>query len=116
MRRHTDFTYQILNRVRGFSQLADLAAAHHERVDGKGYHRHIQGGELPASARLLAVADQYEALTATRPYRDALLPEKALQILEAQVGTGIDPVAFEALRTLVVNGMAPEPAKPNLSH
>lgn len=112
MRRHTDYTFRILQRVQGFSQLADLASAHHERLDGKGYHRAIRGGELPASARLLAVADQYEALTASRPYRDALLPEKALQILEEQVGTGIDTQAFEALRAMVQKGLAPEAAQP----
>jgi putative nucleotidyltransferase with HDIG domain len=101
MRKHTGYTYQILNRVNGFRNLADLASAHHERPDGKGYHRHISGGELPPAARLLAVADQYEALTASRPYRDALLPQRALEILEQQVGTGIDSVAFQALRAML---------------
>jgi putative nucleotidyltransferase with HDIG domain len=110
MKAHTDYTYKILERVQGFSHLADIASAHHERLDGGGYHRHLPGGELPAAARLLAVADQYEALTAARPYRDALLPEKALQILEKQVGTGIDPAAFDALKTIVQKGMAPDPA------
>lgn len=107
MREHTAYTYSILDRVNGFRHLANLASAHHERLDGKGYHRHFTGGELPASARLLAVADQYEALTASRPYRDALLPEKALQILQTQVGTGIDSQAYEALRVIVEKGMAP---------
>ncbi len=103
MRRHTAFTYRILERVNGFSHLADLASAHHERPDGRGYHRALGGGELPASARLLAVADQYEALTANRPYRAALLPEQALRILEEQVGTGIDEPAYEALRAIIAN-------------
>jgi HD-GYP domain-containing protein (c-di-GMP phosphodiesterase class II) len=101
MRRHTAFTYRILQRVNGFSQIADLASAHHERPDGGGYHRAVSGGELSASARMLAVADQYEALTATRPYRAALLPEQALQILGDQVGTGIDEQAYEALRAML---------------
>lgn len=110
MKAHTDYTYKILERVQGFSHLAEVASAHHERLDGGGYHRHLPGGELPEAARLLAVADQYEALTASRPYRDALLPEKALQILQKQVGTGIDAGAFEALKTIVSKGMAPDPA------
>jgi putative nucleotidyltransferase with HDIG domain len=101
MRRHTAFTYRILQRVNGFSQIADLASAHHERPDGGGYHRAVSGGELSAGARMLAVADQYEALTATRPYRAALLPEQALQILGDQVGTGIDEQAYEALRAML---------------
>jgi putative nucleotidyltransferase with HDIG domain len=110
MKAHTDYTYKILERVQGFSHLAEVASAHHERLDGGGYHRHLPGGELPEAARLLAVADQYEALTASRPYRDALLPEKALQILQRQVGTGIDGVAFDALKSIVRKGMAPDPA------
>jgi HD-GYP domain-containing protein (c-di-GMP phosphodiesterase class II) len=87
-----------------------VASAHHERLDGRGYHRGIPGGELTAAARLLAVADQYEALTAVRPDRDALQPEAALRILERQVGTGIDAQAFDALRSAVGKGAVPAPA------
>jgi len=112
MRQHTAYTFRILERVKGFSHLADLASAHHERLDGKGYHRHINGAELPQAVRLLTVADQYEALTAYRPYRDALMPEKALQVLEEQVGTGIDSTAFEALRVMVHKGLVPEATRP----
>lgn len=101
MREHTLYTYSILKRVKGFSQLADLASAHHERVDGLGYHRSLPGGTLSLAARMLAVADQYEALTAARPYRTALSPQKAITMLEEQVGTGIDAQAFDALRALV---------------
>ncbi|MEX1071390.1 MAG: HD domain-containing phosphohydrolase [Anaerolineales bacterium] len=101
MRKHTAFTYSILQRVNGFSHLANMASAHHERLDGTGYHRHVKEDELPAGARVLAVADQYEALTAKRPYRAALLPEKALQILGEQVGTGIDGDAYGALRAMI---------------
>jgi putative nucleotidyltransferase with HDIG domain len=112
MRKHTDFTYRILERVQGFSQLADMASAHHERIDGNGYHRHVASGELSSAARLLAVADQYEALTAIRPYRGALAPEKALEILRSEVGTGIDPLAYEALRAIVEAGKVPPAAGP----
>jgi putative nucleotidyltransferase with HDIG domain len=116
MRTHTDYTYKILERVQGFSHLANVASAHHERLDGGGYHRALPGGELPQSARLLAVADQYEALTAVRPYRDAMLPEAALRILESEVGTAIDADAFEALKAIVQKGMAPDPAPPTETH
>lgn len=77
MRSHTEYTYRILQRVRGFSELAAVASAHHERLDGRGYHRGLPGGEVSAGARLLAVADQYEALTAARPYRQPLTPQEA---------------------------------------
>lgn len=111
IRKHPEFTYLILRRVNGFRHLADVASAHHERLDGKGYHRHLRENELPATARLLVVADQYEAMTATRPYREALPSTEALQILEAQVGTGVDGRAFRALRDLVAKGKAP-PSEP----
>lgn len=101
MRAHTVYTFGILQRVKGFSHLADLASAHHERLDGTGYHRSLPGTTLSLAARMLAVADQYEALTAKRPYRAAMAPEKAIGLLAEEVGTGIDPVAFEALRATV---------------
>ena len=107
IRKHTEYTYLILRRVNGFEQLADIASAHHERLDGNGYHRHLRRGELPAAALLLAVADKYEAMTSTRPYRAALPTAEVLQILEAQVGTGVDAHAFAALRDLVAKGRVP---------
>lgn len=110
MRSHTDYTYRILERVRGFRQLAQVASAHHERLDGSGYHRGLPGGEMSQDARLLAVADQYEALTAPRPYREPLSSDEALKLLEGQVGTGIDATAFQALRATVEKGGVPEPA------
>lgn len=110
MRSHTDYTYRILERVRGFRQLAQIASAHHERLDGRGYHRGLPGGEMPQGARLLAVADQYEALTAPRPYREPLSPEQALALLQKQVGTGIDPLAFQALQAAVQKGAVPDAA------
>ncbi|HRN49802.1 MAG TPA: HD domain-containing phosphohydrolase [Anaerolineales bacterium] len=110
MRSHTEYTYRILERVRGFRQLAQIASAHHERLDGRGYHRGLPGGEMPQEARLLAVADQYEALTAPRPYRSALTPQEALALLEKQVGTGIDPLAFQALQAAVQKGSVPDAA------
>lgn len=110
MRSHTEYTYRILERVRGFRQLAQVASAHHERLDGSGYHRGLPGGEMSQEARLLAVADQYEALTAPRPYRAPLTSDQALKLLEGQVGTGIDPLAFQALRSAVEKGGVPAPA------
>jgi putative nucleotidyltransferase with HDIG domain len=103
MRAHTDFTYRILSRVNGFSQLAEMASAHHERLDGRGYHRGVPGGELPLAARLLAVADQYEAMTADRPYRQPMPTEQVLGILADEVGRGIDGQAYGALSAYVAN-------------
>ena len=98
VRRHPDHTLRILERVAPFRDLAEVAAMHHERVDGGGYHRGVGGTELPLEARILAVADQFEALSAERPYRERLERAQVIAILERDLGTGIDPVVFAALR------------------
>lgn len=108
MRSHTEYTYRILERVRVFRELAEVASAHHERLDGTGYHRGLPSSEMSQQARLLAVADRYEALTAPRPYRKALLAAEALDLLQGEVGLGIDAVAFQALRTVVQRGVVPD--------
>lgn len=99
MRKHTDYTYHILQRVSGFRDLASMAAAHHERLDGKGYHLGLAGAKLGISERILAVADIFEALTAKRPYRQDLSRDEVMSILHKSVGTGICPVAFAGLQT-----------------
>jgi putative nucleotidyltransferase with HDIG domain len=104
MKRHTLYTQQILARVDGFKDLADLAASHHERLDGKGYHRGLTASELGTSSRILLVADMYEALSAKRPYRQDLSNEEVMTILSRDVGTGICPAVFEALKTYIVKG------------
>ena len=97
MRRHPELTVRILERVRAFQGLAELAGAHHERLDGRGYHRGVAAGGLPLAARVLAVADVCEALTADRPYRDGMAPDEALAIIRRDAGTALCPVAVEAL-------------------
>jgi HD-GYP domain-containing protein (c-di-GMP phosphodiesterase class II) len=98
VRRHPDHTLRILERVAPFRDLAEVAAMHHERVDGRGYHRGVGGAALPLEARILAVADQFEALSAERPYRERLDRAQVLAILERDLGTGIDADVFAALR------------------
>ena len=97
VRRHPEHTYQILARVTGLRGLAETAASHHERMDGRGYHRGIPAGTLPAAARVLVVADICDALSAERPYRDALPRERVLQIMRGDAGTGVCPDCFGAL-------------------
>ena len=70
-----------------------MAAAHHERLDGRGYHRGVPAGDLPVSARALAVADVFEALTADRPYRGPMDPDEALAIARRTPATSTSPVS-----------------------
>jgi HD-GYP domain-containing protein (c-di-GMP phosphodiesterase class II) len=67
-------------------------------LDGRGYHRRLDGTRLPWTARVLAVADICEAMSAKRPYRDAMPWEKIPEIMEGDVGSGIDAECFKALQ------------------
>ena len=78
-----------------------MAAFHHERWDGKGYPEGLHGEVIPLSARIMAVADVFDALTSPRVYKPAFPLEKALAIIEEGMGTQFDPVLqkyYEAAR------------------
>ncbi len=85
---HALVTEQLLRRVPILAELATVAAAAHERVDGSGYHRRSGGGVLGEAARVLAAADCYQAMTADRPHRPALTPADAAVALRAMVAAG----------------------------
>jgi HD-GYP domain-containing protein (c-di-GMP phosphodiesterase class II) len=101
MRMHALYTERILEHVQGFEWLAFAAAAHHERLDGRGYCRGLEGDQVPALSRVLAAADVYDALSTARPYRQALDPQEALAIMQRDAGSGFDPEVLEALRGVV---------------
>ncbi|MDO8185462.1 HD domain-containing phosphohydrolase [Conexibacter sp. JD483] len=100
IRMHAVYGEQILRPVRAFAAWSDDAAAHHERLDGRGYHRGLDGSRLSPFARTLAVADVFEALTAERPYRGPLAPDEALALMRREVGTAFCPHAFAALEAV----------------
>jgi HD-GYP domain-containing protein (c-di-GMP phosphodiesterase class II) len=101
MKMHAAHTETILSRISAFSELAPIAAAHHERLDGKGYPLGLKGDEIALETRIITVADIFDALTADRPYRPALPIDKALAIMSDMVGTAIDPDCFQALRQAI---------------
>jgi putative nucleotidyltransferase with HDIG domain len=94
---HPVHTLRILERAPCFADLADLAANHHEKLDGSGYPRSLDADDLDLPMRVLAVADVYEALTADRPYRALLRVEEALAIIDRDVPRRLDPDARTAL-------------------
>lgn len=98
MRKHPEYSQQILKQVDAFQTLADVAGGHHERLDGRGYHRGIAGPEIHWVTRVLTVADISEAMSAKRPYRDSMSWEQILQILTKDAGRGVDPDCLEALQ------------------
>lgn len=100
IRLHPTQTQRILGKVAAFAGIVETASAHHERLDGKGYHLGLTGERLTATARALAVADVYEALTADRPYRAGLTREDALALIRRQSGTALCPESVEALASI----------------
>jgi len=104
MREHPRYTAEILSRVEPFASLAAGAAAHHERRDGRGYHLGLAAEAIPPAARILAVADVFEALTAERPYRAAMAPDEALAVMAKDRGTAFFDEPLAALEWVVMGG------------
>jgi HD-GYP domain-containing protein (c-di-GMP phosphodiesterase class II) len=101
IKEHPLMTRRILERVPGFSELAPVASAHHERLDGRGYPCGLSADELTMPMRVLAVADVFEALTSERPYRQPCSPDRALEIMRSEVPQRLDRDAFAALEMLL---------------
>lgn len=106
MERHSVIGEEILRNVDDYGEIAEVVRSHHERVDGTGYPDRLSGEEIPILARIIAVADAYNAMTSDRPYRDAMPSRVArlrlAQAVESQFDTTV-VAAFEALLA-----MAPE--------
>ncbi len=94
---HPYYTLEILKRIPGFERLAQDAAAHHEKLDGSGYWRGWGSDQLSRYARILAVADIFDALHAKRPYRDSMPIEKVFAILREDAPQALDLPCVEAL-------------------
>jgi putative nucleotidyltransferase with HDIG domain len=82
----------------GDEQLTAIVRHHHERLDGTGYPDGLAGGEIPLGARILAVADTFDAVTSARPYQPTLEQGEALALLDDEAGTHLDPDIVEAFR------------------
>jgi putative nucleotidyltransferase with HDIG domain len=80
----------------GDEELARIVRHHHERFDGRGYPDRLAGGRIPLGARIVAVADTFDALTSMRPYRPAMRYREALELLGAEAGAQLDPSAVAA--------------------
>ena len=101
MRRHPADSAQIIGTVAPWAELATWAGAHHERIDGCGYHRGLIGDAIPPIGRLLAVADAFDAMIVERPYRKGVAPDAALRRVRDARGKQFDPLAAELLETAV---------------
>jgi HD-GYP domain-containing protein (c-di-GMP phosphodiesterase class II) len=100
MQTHSAIGESILERVEAYADVAKIVRHHHERIDGEGYPDGIQGEDIPALSRIIAVADAYNAMTSNRSYRDAMPSRVArlrlAQAVESQFDTSA-VAAFEAI-------------------
>ena len=105
MKRHTIIGANMLDRAVLFSEGgrflamgAVIARFHHEKFDGSGYLAGLRGKEIPLPARIVALADAFDAITSLRPYKPALSSQRAKEIIESESGKHFDPVVVEAFR------------------
>src|SRR5580700_7376996 len=110
MKMHPVYTKVILEKITGFKDLAFVAAAHHERLDGKGYPEGLTGEQLPLTARIICVGDVYQALCEKRPYRDSLPAKVVFGMMAEDASTRLDAECLTALKERrpeeAVKGMA----------
>jgi HD-GYP domain-containing protein (c-di-GMP phosphodiesterase class II) len=90
MSRHSTYGAEILGHVKQLRDIIPGVRGHHERIDGKGYPDKLKDGEIPIIARIIAVADTFDAMTTDRPYRKALSFEIAFEELRKNIGTQFD--------------------------
>ncbi|MFO7904462.1 MAG: HD-GYP domain-containing protein [Planctomycetota bacterium] len=96
IKRHPECGWAIVHELDALQHVVGAVIHHHERFDGKGYPDGLPGEAIPLSARILAVADTYDALTSDRPYRQGMPQEKAEAILQSGSGSQWDPRVIEA--------------------
>lgn len=101
IRGHPEAGHEVLSRIPVLTDMARLALTHHERLDGTGYPHGLTAEDLSQADRILAVADVGEALSAKRPYRDALPASKVVSIMAEDAGTKLDAEIFAAFEAVL---------------
>jgi putative nucleotidyltransferase with HDIG domain len=101
IKRHPGLGAKILEPINAYKEIIPIIAQHHERFDGLGYPARIAGEEINKSARILVVADVYDALSSDRPYRKAWTLEKVIELMEKEAGHKFDPVVVGALLRII---------------
>lgn len=101
VRKHSEIGYEVLKPLDSLAPVLPAVLHHHERMNGTGYPRGLQGDEIPLEARILAVADAYDAMTHDRPHRSAMSPYLAMQELCRCTPAGFDADCVEALGEIV---------------
>ena len=102
MKQHPGFSATIMKPLLRFREYAEIAGSHHERWDGKGYPEKLAGGEVPLLARIVSIADAWDAMTGDRVYHKGLSTEVAIDILDAEKDDGqFDPELIREFIALI---------------
>lgn len=101
---HPVVAERILKPIEELGGVIKIVRHHHERYDGSGYPDGLKGADIPLGARILAVADSFDALTSKRSYRDALSQEEAVKVLEEESSSQFDPVIVRAFMSALAQG------------
>jgi len=99
MEHHPEIGYGIISHIGYLAGSAEIIRSHHEHFDGSGYPLGLKGNDIPAGARVFAVADTLDALTVKRPYRDAIPYKEALTLIEKDPERLFDPGVIDAMRS-----------------
>jgi len=117
MRGHVQIGYDLVSRIPFLRDAADLVLSHHERYDGTGYPRGLQGEQIPLSARIFAVADAFDAMTSPRPYQATRRVSQAIEEIALKTGRQFDPQVvqtFLGIPTEVLKEIHGEQKKTNV--
>ena len=104
MKKHTVIGAEVIGKSEWFSQSREIALYHHERWDGKGYPEGLANTNIPVAARIVAVADVFDALVSKRPYKEAWTLQKAIEEIKRETESHFDPEVVKVFLNLYENG------------
>jgi putative two-component system response regulator len=105
MQRHAEFGVKILGDNPFFTIAREIAGGHHEKYDGSGYPNGLKANDIPLSARIVAVADVFDALVSRRPYKEPWPVEQAIATIQSQAGLHFDPAVVNCMNVLLEKGI-----------
>jgi diguanylate cyclase (GGDEF)-like protein len=103
IKKHPEIGYRILATTPEYAEIAQDILSHHERYDGRGYPRGLKGESIPLRARIISIADSYDAMISERPYRKPLTHQEAMEEIKSNLGTQFDPNLGALFITLFSN-------------
>jgi len=115
IKKHSEISGTIVKSISSLQEVGTIASQHHERYDGKGYPDGLKDEEIHIGARIMAVADTYDAMTSNRPYRKALDPDYAIKEIMNESGAQFDPQCVEAFIQYISEKKAAENESENSS-